>query len=67
MPLIVRILPRLLLSYLKLLGIIASDWSPQEGPFMIDRWQQLQESDEGRYDLDPWIAVWQRIYHGVSL
>jgi hypothetical protein len=37
MPPIARILPRLLLLYLKLLGVIAGDESPQEGRFMIDR------------------------------
>jgi hypothetical protein len=57
MPPIFRILPRLLLVYLKLLGFIASDGSPQEGRFMIDRWQRWQKSGEARYLLDPWLSV----------
>jgi hypothetical protein len=42
MPPIVRILPRLLLVYLKRRGCITSGESPQEGCFMIDRWQRLE-------------------------
>jgi len=56
MPPIFRIVPRLLLLYLKLLGTIASGESPQEGCFIIDRWQQW-EKHEGRHDLDPWLAA----------
>jgi hypothetical protein len=50
---IVRMLPRLLLLYLKHLGFIASDGSPQDDRFMSDRWQPWQKSDKGRHRLDP--------------
>jgi hypothetical protein len=42
--------------YLKLLGVIASGGSPQEGCFVIDLWQRWQKNDEGRHRLDPWRA-----------
>jgi len=57
MPPIVRILPRFLLFYRKRLAVIASDESPQEGHFMIDRWQRWQKNDEGRDCLDPWLGA----------
>jgi hypothetical protein len=57
MPPIVRILPRVLLVYVKLFGFLASNGSPQEGHFMIDRWQRWQKNDEGRDGLDPWFPV----------
>lgn len=37
--------------------VSASDESPQEDRFMIDRWQRWQKSDEGRDGLDPWVLV----------
>jgi hypothetical protein len=39
MPPMVCILPCFLLFYLKRFGITAGDEPPQEGRFMIDRWQ----------------------------
>jgi hypothetical protein len=57
MPPMVRILPRLLLFYLKLLGVIASGGSPQEGCFVIDLWQRWRKSSEGPHRLDAWLAA----------
>jgi hypothetical protein len=57
MPPFVRILPRLLLFYLKLLGVIASGGSPQEGCFMIDLWQPWQKSSEEPHCLDACLAA----------
>jgi len=50
---IFRIVPRLLLVYLTLLGTIASGESPQEGRFMIDRWQRWRKAIRGDTPLIP--------------
>jgi hypothetical protein len=57
MPPMVRILPQYLPVYLKRLGAIASDESPQEGHFILDRWQRWQTSNGGRDRLVPWFVV----------
>lgn len=47
MPPIFRILPRLLLLSLKLLGVIVSGESPQEDRFIIDLWQRWGKAIRG--------------------
>jgi hypothetical protein len=65
MPPIFRILPRLLLLYLKLLGVIASGESPQEGRFMIDLWQRWGKAIKGDTALTP--GFWcDRLYVELS-
>jgi hypothetical protein len=65
MPPMVRILPRLLLLYLKLLGFIASGEPPREGRFLIDRWQPWEKAMRGNPALTP--GFWcDRLYVELS-